>query len=404
MTPLIPVRLTCRFKNDGNGETRPLKMLCKVSQNILQYMVNMAWKYDVRTRGQLHRLVYKELRKLYPNVPAILIPTLYKKALGTVKSSKSNNGSKPVIKKPSAILHKEMYKLDLEKNTIEVLGFKYSIDAGKYAEKFKDGWSSKEVVVRFKRNSAWFNVVFEKLVELVKPKTVMGIDLNFKNLALTVLDFKGNVLYQEKVPFKGLTKALTHKVLQEKIKKKFNRSWRFIKNIRKAIRKHGFRQHSRCTAEIHLATNKIISIAERFQSYLSLENLKGLRANNELEEAHLWAYRKQQFVLDYKALLKGLKNLPVSAKGTSSKCPVCNRRLRQKTYEELVCSKHGLMDRDLLASWNIAKKGLGKLLRCGVFGSTLNAPEADANPRSNEGEVKERVATSLTEPIEVMML
>ena len=46
------------------------------------------------------------------------------------------------------------------------------------------------------------------------------------------------------------------------------------------------------------------------------------------------------------------------------------------------------MDRDLAASWNIAKKGLKKLLRCGVLGSTLNAPEADANPRSNEGEVK----------------
>ena len=44
MTPLIPVRLTCRFKDDGNGETQPLKTLCKVSQNILQYMVNMAKK------------------------------------------------------------------------------------------------------------------------------------------------------------------------------------------------------------------------------------------------------------------------------------------------------------------------------------------------------------------------
>ena len=358
MTPLIPVRLTCRFRDDGNGETQPLKALCKISQNILQYMVNVAWKYNVKTRSQLHKLVYRELRKLYPNVPAILIPTLYSKALGTVKSAKSNGGGKPTIKKSFIILHKETYKLDLEKNTIEVLGFKYSVNAGKHAEKFKDGWNPKEVVVCFKRNSAWFNIVFEKPVELVEPKTVMGVDLNLKNLALTVLDLKGNVLYQEKLPFKGLAKALTHKVLQEKIKKKFNRSWRFIKNIRKAIGKHGFRQNSRCIAEIHLAANKIISIAERFQSYLSLENLKGLRADNDLEEVHLWAYRKQQFTLGYKALLKGLKSLPVSAKETSSRCPICNKKLKQKSYKEFACPKHGLMDRDLLASWNIAKKGL----------------------------------------------
>ena len=395
MTPLIPVRLTCRFRDDGNGETQPLKMLCKVSQNILQYMVNMAWKHNVKTREQLHKLVYKELRKLYPNVPAILIPTLYENALGTVKSARSNGGGKPTIKKPFVILHKRMYKLDLEKNIIEVLGFKYSINAGKHAKKFKDGWNSKEVVVCFKRNSAWFNVVFEKPIEPVKPKTVMGIDLNFKNLALTVLGLKGDVLYQEKVPFKGLTKASTHKILQEKIKQKFNRSWRFVKGVRKTIRKHGFRQHSRCMAEIHLVANKIISIAERFQSYLSLENLKDLRANSELEKVHLWAYRKQQFVLSYKALLKGLKSLPlVSTKGTSSKCPICGRRLKQRTYEELVCPKHGLMDRDLLASWNIAKKGLKLMDKMWGAGSTLKAPKQMQTQEAMKG----KVATSLTEP------
>gem|GEM_PF-3677967 len=193
MTPLIPVRLTCRFRlSDGNGETRLLEWLCKVSQNILQYMVNVAWKHDVKTREQLRKLVYKELRKLYSNVPAILIPTLYSKALGIVKSAKSNGGSRPTIKKPFTILHKQMYKLGL----------------------------------------------------------------NLKNLALTVLDLKGNVLYQEKLPFKGL------------------------------------------------------------------------------------------------------KSLSVSAKETSSRCPICNKKLKQKGYEEFACPKHGLMDRDLLASWNIAKKGL----------------------------------------------
>jgi len=331
-------------------------------------MVNMAWKHNVKTREQLHKLVYKELRKLYPNVPAILIPTLYSKAIGIAKSAKSNGGSKPVIKKLFIILHKRMYKLNLEKNIIEVLGFKYSINAGKHGEKFKDGWGPKEVIVHFKRNLVWFDVVFEKLVEPIEPKTIMGIDLNLKNLALTVLDFKGNILYQEKVPFKGLTKALTHKILQEKIKQKFNRSWRFIKGIRRAIRRHCFRQHSRCIAEIHLVANKIVSIAERFQSYLSLENLKGLRTDNNLEEVHFWAYRRQQFTLNYKALFKGLISLLVSAEGTSSKCPICNRRLRRKTYEKLVCLKHGLMDRDLLASWNIAKKGLNIINRkCGVL-------------------------------------
>ena len=234
-------------------------------------------------------------------------------------------------------------------------------------EKFRDDWNPKEATLRLRRGKVWVNVVFEKLVEVVKPKAVMGIDLNLKNLAVTVLDFKGKVLHQEKFPFKGLVKALTHKILQERIQKKYHKSWKFVRGIRKAISRHGFRQHSRYLAEIHLVANRIVGLAEKFQAFLSMENLKGLRADNDLEEVHLWAYRRQQFILGYKALLKGLRSLPVSAKGTSSKCPICNRRLKQKTYEELVCYKHGLMDRDLLASWNIAKKGLGELLKCGVL-------------------------------------
>jgi len=351
-------------------------------------MVNVAWKYNVKTREQLHKLVYKELRKLYPNIPAILIPTLYSKALGIVKSARSNGAGKPTIKKSFAPLHKRMYKLSFKDKTINILGLECRINVGSYVERFRDGWNPKEATLCLKRGEVWVSVVFEKLVEVVKPKAVIGIDLNLRNLALTVLDLKGNILYQEKVPFKGLVKALTHKILHEKIKKKFNRSWRFVKGIRKAIRKHSFRQHSRCTAEIHLATNKIVSIAEGFKDYLKLENLKGLRSNSELEEVHFWTYRKQQFTLTYKALLRGLKSLPVSAKGTSSRCPICNKKLRQKTYERLECPKHGLMDRDLLASWNIAKKGLKLVDKMWGAGSTLNAPEADANPRSNEGEVE----------------
>ena len=93
-------------------------------------MVDVIWKYNVKTRSQLHELAYKELRKLYPNIPTILIPTLYSKALGVVKSARSNGGGKPTIKKSFAPLHKRMYKLSLEDKTINILGLKYPINAG----------------------------------------------------------------------------------------------------------------------------------------------------------------------------------------------------------------------------------------------------------------------------------
>ena len=71
-------------------------------------------------------------------------------------------------------------------------------------------------------------------------------------------------------------------------------------------------------------------------------------------------------------MLRGLKHILVSARGTSSKCPTCNRRLRKKTYGVLRCPEHGLMEKRLLASWNLAKKGLAKL-GCGGVGFTMKA-------------------------------
>jgi transposase len=45
-------------------------------------------------------------------------------------------------------------------------------------------------------------------------------------------------------------------------------------------------------------------------------------------------------------------------------------------------------DRDVTATINLYRKYVSKCSRCGVFGVALNAPKADADPRSNAGEQK----------------
>jgi len=54
------------------------------------------------------------------------------------------------------------------------------------------------------------------------------------------------------------------------------------------------------------------------------------------------------------------------------------------------------MDRNLLASWNIAKKGLNIINKMRGAWFHPESPRADANPKSNEGEVK--LSKNLTEP------
>ncbi|MCD6095926.1 MAG: hypothetical protein J7J99_05105 [Thermoprotei archaeon] len=37
------------------------------------------------------------------------------------------------------------------------------------------------------------------------------------------------------IPFDGLKRALAHKIISEKIQKKYSRKWRFVKRIRESI-------------------------------------------------------------------------------------------------------------------------------------------------------------------------
>jgi len=53
----------------------------------------------------------------------------------------------------------------------------------------------------------------------------------------------------------------------------------------------------------------------------------------------------------------------------------------------LKCRKCNFIgDRDVTATINLYRKYMSKYSRCGVSGVALNAPKADADPRSSAGE------------------
>jgi transposase len=76
-------------------------------------------------------------------------------------------------------------------------------------------------------------------------------------------------------------------------------------------------------------------------------------------EVQLWCYRRVQEFAKYKALVKGLKTIPVSPRNTSRKSPN-GKTLKFLDYK--VVELGGVVtSRDAIASWNIALRGLEKL-------------------------------------------
>jgi len=97
--------------------------------------------------------------------------------------------------------------------------------------------------VKYEDGEFWVSVYFRRVVKPVKPRTVMTIDLNFDNITLALFTLNGRLirLKRFKTPHR---KILTHKIWIERIQRRYPKSWRFIKGVRKAIEKHGERMRN----------------------------------------------------------------------------------------------------------------------------------------------------------------
>jgi putative transposase len=267
-------------------------------------------------------------------------------------------------------------------------------------EMFK-GWSNYGLVVKYEDGKFWASIYFKRAVKLLRPRTTMAIDLNFDNITLATFTFNGRLLKLKRFKTQ-LRKLLTHRIWIERIQKRYPRSWRFIKGIKRAIKKHGKRIERISWDYAHKVGDLIAELALKHHSVIILENLDGLRENSKKgrrfnKKLGLWFYRRVLFCIEYEARERNLEVVKVNPKSTSSKCPRCGGKLVKYGHRVLRCGECGFIgDRDVTATLNICKKYVSKCSRCGVLGVALNAPEPDENPsgvRGNKGDAMKNTSS-----------
>ena len=234
------------------------------------------------------------------------------------------------------------------------------------------------------------SIYFKRVAKAVKPRTVMSIDLNFDNVTLAVLTLDGKLLGLKrfKMPHR---KVLTHRIWVERVQRRYPRSWRFIRGVRRAIERHGERARNISWDYSHKVGDLVAELAIRYRSAIILEDLEKLRENNKRgkrfnKKLGLWFYRRIQFCIEYETRERDLEVIKINPKGTSSKCPRCGSKLIENENRVLRCRKCGFTgDRDVIATINLYKKYVSKHLRCGVSGVALNAPKLNENPSGVQG-------------------
>jgi len=384
------------------GSYDKLLEFLKLYRDAVQIVVDKIWDIDEKlSKKKLHRLFYSDLMRL--GFRAHHAKEIYVNAKSLMDSARGNSGRKPVLRKLSARIDKYDYKLDLNNMVLTLKLHKdYEVKLRlvtprERVEKFRS-WSNYELVVKYEDGEFWVSIYFKRIVKSLNPRTVMAIDLNFDNVTLTVFTLDDKLIRLKKLntPHR---KILTHKILIERIQKKYPKSWRFIKGVRKAIEKHGERIKNISWDYAHKTGNTIAKLAFKHRSIIILEDLEKLRENNKKgrefnKRLGLWFYRRIQFCIEYEAMERNLQVAKIDPRGTSSKCPRFDGKLVEDGHRVLRCMKCGFIgDRDVTATINIYKKYISKHSRCGVSGVAPNAPKPYENPSGMQRNKNEAMTT-----------
>jgi putative transposase len=337
----------------------------RLYRDAVQLIVDRIWGINERlSKKKLHKLFYSKLVRL--GFRAHHAKEIYVYAKSLVDSARSNGGRKPVLRKLSARVDKYDYRLDLDNMLLTLKlhnGYEVKlklITPKERVEKFK-GWRNYELVVKYDGSEFWVLVYFKRAIKLVKPRTIMAIDLNFDNVTLAIFTLNGRLvkLKKFKTPHR---KILTHRIWIERIQRRYSRSWRFIKAVRGAIERHGERIKNISWDYSHKVGDSIAELALKYRSVITLEDLNELRENNKKDKEFnkrlgLWFYLRMQFCVEYEARERNLEVVKVDPKRTSSKCPRCGGKLFEDGYRVLRCRRCCFIgDRDVVATLNLYKK------------------------------------------------
>ena len=390
------VKVTAKVKSVTPNPSSKYKLVefLMAYRNWMQYIVDEIWNLNyILSMKELHYRFYKVLRQ--QGFRAHHCHKIERKAREVVKATKKNNGSKPILRKLTARLDYQDYRLDLKNKILKVATLnnewiELKLMWYNYLDKyFNSEWKLKEILVSYKDNDFWIYFTFEKEVELRKPKTIMGVDINFNNITYTIIDIHGNLVTIGVIPFNGLKRALTRKIIAEKIQRKYSRKWKFIKRVKEAIMRHGKRARNILIDSCHYISRKIVEIAKQYNALVVLENLNKLRtrANGSRgfnKKLSLWTYRRVQSYTRYKLLVNGLPVVFVNPRRTSKISPL-GGELMFINYRWAKLPNGHFVIRDIVASWNLALKGLKFLTRDVGSRGFVETPKAPNQMQTQEG-------------------
>jgi putative transposase len=114
----------------------------------------------------------------------------------------------------------------------------------------------------------------------------------------------------------------------------------------------------------HYVSKRLVEVAREYNAVIVFEDLEKIKENNNggkklSWEKPLWCYKRIQEYTEYKALIDGIKTIYVNPARTSKKTPN-GKKIKFINYRFLQLGEI-ITTRDVVASWNLALKGLKQM-------------------------------------------
>jgi len=344
-------------------------------RHAMQRIVDALWDLDrVPSRSQMHISCFITLLRSY-GFRAHVARNIYDYVLALVKATRSNNGSRPVLRRLSARLDYQDARVELDKGIVKVilrdkwytLKLKHRRD---YVEKFR-GLRWKEVHVKYENSKLFVSVIFEFKYHPYVPRNIIALDINLK----TIVAYNGFGVRRFKTRFAD---ALSKRKRAEELQRKYPKRWRYNKRILNRVRELHRKARSIVVDWSWKLAKQIVLKALRRGHAIALEDLNGLRKRaGNVNDIVAWkftmfAYRRLQHAVIAKAIEYGVPVIIVNPKGTSSKCPICGHKLTY-IHRLAICEKCGFIaDRDVVGAMNIWLRALQA--HAGACGLPPSAP------------------------------
>lgn len=278
-------------------------------------IAQVAFANKVANKFALQKLVYYKVREQFQLSAQMAVRAIAKVA----EAYKRDRRIKPSFRPRGAMIYDQRILSRKGSDHVSLLTL-----SGRIVVPFRSGISQAILLSRpwaqadlLYRNGAFYLSVSVDVSEPTpsEPDGFIGVDLGIVNIATTSdgHKFAGNHIQNVRARFSRLRAKLQSKgtkAAKRLLRKRSGRERRFQKDVN------------------HCISKAIVTQAKDTLRGIALEDLKHIRSRVTVRKGqrrviHSWAFAQLRAFVEYKALLAGVKVVPVDPRNTSRTCPVC---------------------------------------------------------------------------------